>query len=88
MNVREQAASSLQDRVPLAARGSGPGRLVARVDGRRVVDPAGQPVDDRDQALAVAKRLAIDIAETRNGFLGQGGISPLVKEKRRILRQA
>lgn len=50
------------------------------VDGRRVVDPAGQPVDDRDQALAVAKRLAIDIAETRNGFLGHGYFVSVVDE--------
>jgi hypothetical protein len=29
-------------------------------------------VNDRDQAFAVAKRLAIDIAETRQEYLGKG----------------
>ncbi|MBR1125075.1 hypothetical protein JQ628_26380 [Bradyrhizobium lablabi] len=42
------------------------------VDGKRVIDPTGHPVDDRDQAIAVAKRLAIDLAENRQGFLGKG----------------
>jgi hypothetical protein len=34
--------------------------------------PTGKPVNDRDQAFAVAKRLAIDIAETRQEYLGKG----------------
>lgn len=42
------------------------------VDGGRIVDPTGQSVNDRDQALAVAKRLALDIAENRHDFLGKG----------------
>jgi hypothetical protein len=42
------------------------------VDDKRVIGPTGHPVEDRDQALAVAKRLAIDLAETRQGFLGKG----------------
>jgi hypothetical protein len=42
------------------------------VDHDRLLDPTGRPVDDRDQALAVAKRLAIDIAETRQEYLGKG----------------
>lgn len=50
------------------------------VEGQRVVDPTGHPVDDRDQALAVAKRLAIDIAETRRGFLGKGYFVSVVDE--------
>ncbi|WP_407168737.1 DUF6894 family protein [Bradyrhizobium sp. ORS 111] len=37
-----------------------------------VVGSTGQPVADRDQALAVAKRLAIDLAEERKEFLGGG----------------
>jgi hypothetical protein len=43
--------------------------LVAR-DGS--THPVGKPVTDRDQAFAVAKRLAIDIAETRQEYLGKG----------------
>jgi hypothetical protein len=35
------------------------------VDGNGSIHPIGKPVSDRDQAFAVAKRLAIDIAETR-----------------------
>jgi hypothetical protein len=37
----------------------------------RALDAIGQPVNDRDQALAVAKRLAIDLAESRQEYLGQ-----------------
>jgi hypothetical protein len=36
------------------------------------IHPTGKPVNDRDQAFAVAKRLAIDIAETRQEYLGKG----------------
>jgi hypothetical protein len=50
------------------------------VDQRRVIDPTGHPVDDRDQALAVAKRLAIDIAETRQEYLGKGYFVAVVDE--------
>ena len=50
------------------------------VDGKRVVDPTGHPVEDRDQALAVAKRLAIDLAETRQGFLGKGYFVAVIDE--------
>ena len=42
------------------------------VDQNGAVHLTGQPVNDRDQALAVAKRLAIDIAETRQEYLGNG----------------
>jgi hypothetical protein len=35
-------------------------------------DPIGHPVEDRDQAIAVAQRLAIDIAENRRDCLGKG----------------
>jgi uncharacterized protein DUF6894 len=50
------------------------------VDQPRVIDPTGHPVDDRDQALAVAKRLAIDIAETRQEYLGKGYFVAVVDE--------
>jgi hypothetical protein len=40
------------------------------VDQNGVAHPTGKPVNDRDQAFAVAKRLAIDIAETRQEYLG------------------
>jgi hypothetical protein len=42
------------------------------VDHDQVLGPTGHPVDDRDQAIAVAKRLAIDLAETRQEYLGKG----------------
>ena len=42
------------------------------VDQNGAAHPTGQPVNDRDQALAVAKRLAIDIAETRQEDHGNG----------------
>ena len=54
---------------------------MVRDDGRRagisfysggLTHPTGKPVNDRDQAFAVAKRLAIDIAETRQEYLGKG----------------
>jgi hypothetical protein len=35
------------------------------VDQNGLAHPTGEPVGDRDKAFAVAKRLAIDIAETR-----------------------
>jgi hypothetical protein len=38
----------------------------------QVISPTGHPVDDRGQAFAVAKRLAIDLAETRQEYLGKG----------------
>lgn len=50
------------------------------VDGNGVVDPTGHPVGDRDQALAVAKRLAIDLAETRQGMLGKGYFVSVIDE--------
>ena len=50
------------------------------VDARRVIDPTGHPVDDRAQALAVAKRLAIDLAETRQGYLGKGYFVSVIDE--------
>ena len=42
------------------------------VDHNGLAHPTGKPVNDRDQAFAVAKRLAIDIAETRQEYLGKG----------------
>jgi hypothetical protein len=36
------------------------------------VEPVGHPVADRGQAIAVAQRLAIDIAENRQYCLGKG----------------
>ncbi|MCA6107689.1 DUF6894 family protein [Bradyrhizobium cenepequi] len=42
------------------------------VDHDRALSVTGRPVDDRDQAFALAKRLAIDIAESRQEFLGKG----------------
>lgn len=36
------------------------------------VEPIGHPVADRGQAIAVAQRLAIDIAENRQDCLGKG----------------
>jgi hypothetical protein len=42
------------------------------VDGDGSTHPTGKPVTDRDQAFAVANRLAIDIAETRQEYLGKG----------------
>jgi hypothetical protein len=42
------------------------------VDQDGSVQSTGKPVNDRDQAFAVAKRLAIDIAETRQEYLGKG----------------
>lgn len=51
------------------------------VQDERVVDPAGHPVDERAQALAVAKRLAIDLAETRQEYLGKGYFIRVVDEE-------
>jgi len=45
-----------------------------------VIAPTGHPVDDRAQALAVAKRLAIDLAETRQEYLGKGYFVSVVDE--------
>jgi hypothetical protein len=42
------------------------------VDQNGLTHPTGKPVNDRDQAFAVAKRLAIDIAESRQEYLGKG----------------
>ena len=42
------------------------------MDQNGLAHPTGKPVSDRDQAFAVAKRLAIDIAETRQEYLGKG----------------
>ena len=43
------------------------------VDQEGLTHPTGKPVNDRDQAFAVAKRrLAIDIAETKQEYLGKG----------------
>jgi hypothetical protein len=50
------------------------------VDDKRVIDPTGHPVEDRAQALAVAKRLAIDLAETRQGYLGKGYFVSVIDE--------
>jgi len=36
------------------------------------VEPIGHPVADRGHAIAVAQRLAIDIAENRQDCLGKG----------------
>lgn len=51
------------------------------VQDTRMVDPAGHPVDDRAQALAVAKRLAIDLAEARKEYLGNGYFVRIVDEE-------
>ncbi len=45
------------------------------VDRDGLIHPTGKPVKDRDQAFAVAKRLAIDVAETRQEYLGTGAAS-------------
>ena len=50
------------------------------VDDARVIDPTGHPVEDRAQAIAVAKRLAIDLAETRQGYLGKGYFVSVIDE--------
>jgi hypothetical protein len=50
------------------------------VDEKRVIDPTGHPVEDRAQAIAVAKRLAIDLAETRQGYLGKGYFVSVIDE--------
>jgi len=50
------------------------------VDDRHVIAPTGHPVDDRAQALAVAKRLAIDLAENRQGYLGKGYFVSVIDE--------
>jgi hypothetical protein len=42
------------------------------VNHHKVVDPTGHLAEDRAQALAMAERLAIDIAETRKDYLGKG----------------
>jgi len=42
------------------------------VDQDGSIHSTGNPVNDRDQAFAVAKRLAIDIAETRPRIPWQG----------------
>jgi hypothetical protein len=42
------------------------------VDADGSMHPTGKSVNDRGQAFAVAKRLAIDIAETRQEYLGKG----------------
>jgi len=47
---------------------------------KRVIAPTGHPVDDRAQALAVAKRLAIDLAETRQEYLGKGYFISVIDE--------
>ena len=47
---------------------------------KSVIAPTGHPVDDRAQALAVAKRLAIDLAETRQEYLGKGYFVSVVDE--------
>jgi uncharacterized protein DUF6894 len=59
------------------------------VDGKRVIDPTGHPVEDRNQAIAVAKRLAIDFAETRRSYLGKGDfISVVDKDGAEIHRES
>ena len=50
------------------------------VDDRRVINPTGHPVEDRAQALAVAKRLAIELAETRQGYRGKGYFVSVIDE--------
>ncbi|MGX9425977.1 MULTISPECIES: DUF6894 family protein [Bradyrhizobium] len=42
------------------------------VDHDRALDAIGRPVGDRDQALVHAKRLAIDLAESGQEYLGKG----------------
>ena len=49
-------------------------------DSQRVIDPTGHPVEDRAQAIAVAKRLAIDLAENRQGYLGRGYFVSVIDE--------
>ncbi|VIO67847.1 hypothetical protein [Bradyrhizobium ivorense] len=61
----------------------------AIVDDQRVIEPTGQPVEDRDQAIAVAKRLAIDLAETRQEYLGRGCfVSVIGNDAREIHRES
>ena len=50
------------------------------VDQNRLINSAGRPVDDYGQAIAVAKRLAIDVAETRQEYLGKGCFISVVDE--------
>ena len=61
----------------------------AIVNDDRVIDPTGQPVVGRDQAIAVAKRLAIDLAESRQEYLGRGYfISVIGSDAREIHRES
>ncbi|OKO79759.1 hypothetical protein [Bradyrhizobium sp. NAS96.2] len=61
----------------------------AIVNDKRVIDQTGRPVDDRDQAIATAKRLAIDLAETRQEYLGRGYfVSVLGVDAREIHRES
>ncbi|KRQ02287.1 MULTISPECIES: DUF6894 family protein [Bradyrhizobium] len=61
----------------------------AIVNDERVIDATGQPVADRDEAIAVAKRLAIDLAETRQEYLGRGYyISVIGSDAREIHRES
>ncbi|WP_170991503.1 MULTISPECIES: hypothetical protein [Bradyrhizobium] len=54
-----------------------------------MIDATGQPVADRDEAIAAAKRLAIDLAETRQEYLGRGySISVIGSDAREIHRES
>jgi hypothetical protein len=50
------------------------------VEDSQVLEPIGRPIDDRNEALAVAKRIAIDIAENRQGWIGKGRAVAVVDE--------
>jgi hypothetical protein len=52
------------------------------VDQDGLTHATGKPVNDRDQAFAVAKRLAIDIAETRQEYFGKGCFVAVVNDAR------
>jgi hypothetical protein len=51
------------------------------VDHGEVISSTGHPVDDRDQAIAVAKRLAIDLAQTKQEYLGKGFAVSVVDDR-------
>jgi hypothetical protein len=57
------------------------------VDGNGSTHPTGEPVSDRDQAFAVAKRLAIDIAETRQNYVGKGCFVSVVDDTGREIHR-
>jgi hypothetical protein len=57
------------------------------VDQDGSIHSTGKPVNDRGQAFAVAKRLAIDIAETRQEYLGKGCFVSVVDDMGREIHR-